>query len=105
MRKTKGKQRGRGERWWARLIERQGKSGRSVKDLCAKAGVTEQSFYFWRKKLAGRTSVVSGFTEVEVGLVNEYEIRCVNGRSVVVRGAVRVDQLRTVLFCAEEVAR
>lgn len=101
MKRNKGTQRGRGELWWVRLIERQAKSGRSVKELCAEAGVTEQSFYWWRKRLAGRGGTISGFTEVELGLVNECEIRCRSGRSVVVRGAVSAEVLQCVLHAAE----
>lgn len=76
-----------------------------MKELCAQYGVSDQGFYWWRKKLsAGRALAAASFTEVELGLVNEYEVRLKNGRSVVVRGAVSVEQLRTVLTCAEEVS-
>jgi hypothetical protein len=103
MEKSKATQQ-RGERWWQRLIEKQARTGERVVELCARHGVTPRAFYYWRR----RGAVVQanrGFTELEVGLVNECEIRCRNGRSVVVRGAVSPAVLANILMAAEEVGQ
>ena len=44
----------RGEDWRER-IEAQERSGVSVKQFCEQQGFTEQSFYFWRKRLRRQT--------------------------------------------------
>ena len=94
----------RAERWWARLIERQARTGKSVVELCSDSGVSAQSFYWWRRKLSAQTKrVQQSFTEMEVGVASEYEIRLRNGRSVVVRGTANVEELRSVLMVTEEV--
>ena len=36
---------------WAERIAAQGRSGMSVKQFCKEQGVTEYSFYAWRKRL------------------------------------------------------
>jgi len=36
---------------WAERIAAQGRSGMSVKQFCKEQGVTEYSFYTWRKRL------------------------------------------------------
>jgi len=35
------------------LFNRQQESGLNVKDFCSNEGVTESTFYYWRKKLQG----------------------------------------------------
>ena len=94
----------RGERWWQSLIEEQAKTGERVVELCARYGVTPRAFYYWRRRGAA-VQPNQGFTELEVGLVNECEIRCSNGRSVVVRGAVSPAVLANILMAAEEVGQ
>jgi hypothetical protein len=49
------------ERFWSELLERQARSGQSVRRFCGSAGVSEPSFYLWRKRLrsAKRTSATS----------------------------------------------
>ncbi len=39
--------------FWQMVIETWQSSGLSVRQFCAKEGLTEASFYFWRKKFAG----------------------------------------------------
>jgi len=36
---------------WAERIAAQGRSGKSVKQFCKEQGLTEYSFYAWRKRL------------------------------------------------------
>jgi hypothetical protein len=40
---------------WRELIEAQQRSGVSVRRFCEEQGFTEQSFYFWRKRLRKQT--------------------------------------------------
>ena len=94
----------RGERWWQRLVEEQAKTGERVVELCARNGVTPRAFYYWRRRGAV-AQPNQGFTELEVGLVNECEVRCRSGRSVVVRGAVSPAVLANILMAAEEVGQ
>jgi len=39
------------ERYWRELLERQARSGCSVRRFCGLEGVSEPSFYGWRKRL------------------------------------------------------
>lgn len=89
----------RDERWWQALLAEQASTKERIADLCARHGVTPWSFYSWRKRLRGKPQPV--FREVELGMVNEYEVRCRNGRSVVVRGAVTPAVLASILSIAE----
>jgi len=50
---------------WDSLIAAQKRSGLSVKQFCAERGFTEQSFYFWRKRLRQQTPM--RFALVETG--------------------------------------
>ena len=103
MEKSKANQQ-RGERWWQRLVEEQAKTGERVVELCSRYGVTPRAFYYWRRRDAV-AQPNQGFTELEVGLVNECEVRCRSGRSVVVRGAVSPAVLANILMAAEEVGQ
>ena len=37
---------------WRKLVDRQSKSDRSVREFCEQEGVSENSLYSWRRKLA-----------------------------------------------------
>jgi transposase-like protein len=39
---------------WREIVDRQAKSGLSIREFCAKAGVSQPSFYAWRKKFRER---------------------------------------------------
>ena len=39
---------------WREMLERQGDSGVSIREFCLNEGVSEPSFYAWRKKLGMR---------------------------------------------------
>lgn len=96
--KERGK---RGEAWWRKLVEKQEKSGGRVADICAEAGVSAWSFYQWRKRFSAPGRHKAGFTEVELGVVNEYEVKCRNGRSIIVRGAVTPSVLSSIIAVTE----
>jgi len=44
------------EEFWRRIVTRQPKSGLSIRAWCARHGVTEASFYAWRRTLARRAA-------------------------------------------------
>src|SRR5271154_5189269 len=44
------------ERTWRADVERQRRSKLTVRDFCADAGISEPSFYAWRRELARRDS-------------------------------------------------
>src|SRR5260370_8951588 len=48
---------------WAELIRQQGQSKLSVSSFCREHGVSDQSFYNWRKRLAGSEPVRFGLVE------------------------------------------
>jgi transposase len=56
---------GRKSEEWRERIAAQEQSGVSVKQFCEEQGFTEQSFYFWRKRLRRQTPL--RFALVETG--------------------------------------
>jgi transposase len=56
----------RDEAWRARLVA-QKQSGVSVKQFCEQQGLTEQSFYYWRKRLQAPTSMRFALVETRQG--------------------------------------
>jgi hypothetical protein len=54
----------RSEDWRARIAA-QKHSGVSVKQFCAQQGLTEQSFYYWRKRLQTPASMRFALVEAE----------------------------------------
>jgi transposase-like protein len=48
------------ERFWRRHIARQARSGISVRAYCEQHGVSEPSFYAWRRELARREGEAAG---------------------------------------------
>jgi hypothetical protein len=54
----------RDEAWRARISEQE-RSGVSVKQFCAQQGITEQSFYHWRKRLQTPGSMRFALVEAE----------------------------------------
>jgi transposase-like protein len=60
-----GKPASRGDYWRAQ-IEAQERSGKSIARFCKEQGLTEQAFYFWRKRLQNQQSVRFALLETEV---------------------------------------
>ena len=54
----------RDEAWRARISEQE-RSGVSVKQFCAEQGLTEQSFYYWRKRLQTLSSMRFALVEAD----------------------------------------
>jgi transposase-like protein len=44
-------------RYWSKLIAEQEASGQKVLPFCRERGITEPSFYYWRKRLRKSTPV------------------------------------------------
>jgi transposase-like protein len=63
-----GKAGGRGD-YWRIQIEAQERSGKSVARFCKDQGLTEQAFYFWRKRLRNQQPI--RFALLETGTVRQ----------------------------------
>ena len=57
MRPLNGEKRQARREYWQGLIAQQENSGKTVQAFCAQRGVTEASFYGWRKQLRASTPV------------------------------------------------
>ena len=60
----------RGE-YWRELIRQQAGSGQSVHAFCSERRLTEQSFYYWRKRLGTERSVTFAFAADGASANNE----------------------------------
>ena len=60
------------EVYWRDMLERQARSGLSVRRFCAEQDISEASFYGWRKKLIrrGRGKVAPSSRPAETGAAN-----------------------------------
>jgi len=50
---------------WAGILHERNESGLSVKDFCKGAGIHENSYYYWQKKL--REAACSGIMKTQAG--------------------------------------
>ena len=89
------------DQWRERIAEQEG-SGRSVKQYCKKQGLTECSFYAWRKRLRGSGPV--RFALVDRGAMRQepttersLELVLVSGERLRIGAGVDATTLRTVL--------
>ena len=57
------------ERVWRRIVEDQPGSGESVREWCERHGVSEPSFYAWRRELRKRDAAEGGQTLMPVTIV------------------------------------
>lgn len=57
-----GKQGGEKERYWEDMLNRQAASGLSIRRFCAKQGISQPSFYAWRRRLRAEKNDVSPAT-------------------------------------------
>ncbi len=53
------------EQLWRERVARQSRSKLSIREYCARAGVSEPSFYAWRRELARRDALASQAVPVE----------------------------------------
>ena len=87
---------------WRERLAAQRRSGLSVKQFCKEQGLTEYSFYAWRKRLRGEGPV--RFALVERGAVRQQpateaslELVLATGERLRIGAGVEVATLRTVL--------
>lgn len=97
---------GRGE-YWRDLIQQQAARGQSVHAFCAARGLTEQSFYYWRKRL--NTKVPVSFALVRTAAeseraVTEMVLEVGASRCLRIPEGVDAATLRTVLMVLREQA-
>jgi transposase-like protein len=64
-RSTLAKKLGTRDEEWRTRISAQERSGASVKQFCRQHGLTEQSFYYWRKRLQTPASMRFALVEAE----------------------------------------
>ena len=88
------------QKFWQDLIARQEQSGLGVRAFCVQQGVTEQSFYGWKKRLAAESVV--RFALVETGGSSgqpaaALELELASGERLRIGPGVDGATLRTVL--------
>ena len=97
------------EAFWRRAVAGQSRSGLSVKAWCRKQGLSESSFYWWRRELARRTAQTGQAAFVPIRVTEEgpgradqqIEIVLTDGRCVRVTGSVDRQALADVLDVLE----
>jgi hypothetical protein len=91
---------------WRDLIQQQIASGKSVHGFCSERRLTEQSFYYWRKRLNTEAPVsfalVSADGPVEKGTPLELDLG--SGQRLLIPPGVNAATLRTVLAVLREQA-
>ena len=91
----------RSERWRERIAQQE-RSGFSVQDFCKEQGVTEQSFYAWRKRLRNEQParfalVETGSAQRQPGTEGGLELILPRGERLRISAGVDATVLRTVL--------
>jgi transposase-like protein len=72
------------EEEWQRLVTEQAASGKSASSFCRERGITDNRFFYWRKRLseavkakpAGKFVSVGGTKLVELELESGIKVRC-----------------------------
>jgi len=57
---AKGRQPGKGEAYWRRVVRQQAASGGTIRDFCRRNRLRESTFYFWRRELLRRDGAWQG---------------------------------------------
>jgi hypothetical protein len=114
-----GRKKGQAAAFWCEKLELQGGSGFSAKEFCQLEGLSLQSFYQWRRKLAeqdeggagalrsvGREPTLPGFVPVLVAAQGNQpiEIAFPCGATVRVQHGADLALLQRVAACLAEVA-
>ena len=99
---TLGQRKAARSEYWQERIAEQERSGLSVQRFCEERGLTEQSFYLWRKRLRKREPVRFALVETEPAKrqsATEVGLELVMARGERLRISANVDPavLRTVL--------
>jgi hypothetical protein len=91
--------------YWRDVIKKQARSGQPVRAFCAERGLTEQSFYMWKKRLAPKAPVSFALVTAEgsggkQSVPMELELGC--GQRLRIPCGVDAATLRTVLSVLRE---
>ena len=92
---------------WADLIRQHEQSGVPVKDFCRDQGVSEPSFYSWRKRLASREPVKFALVDAGASVTNprassSVELILGSGDRLRIPAGADAATLRTVLSVLRE---
>jgi transposase-like protein len=87
--------------YWRKLIAEQEGGGQKVRPFCRERGITEPSFYYWRKRLRKRESVQFALLEtrptVTGSAISAFELVLTNGERLRIGKEVDAATLRMVL--------
>jgi transposase-like protein len=87
--------------YWRKLIAAQEGGGQKVGPFCRERGITEASFYYWRKRLRKRESVQFALLETRPTdsdrTTSAFELVLTNGERLRIADKVDAAALRTVL--------
>jgi transposase-like protein len=92
---------------WAELIRQQGQSKVSVSVFCREHGVSDQSFYSWRKRLSGGGPVRFALVEANAPVTRDslpFELILASGERLRIAPGADAATLRTVLNVLRECA-
>lgn len=90
---------------WRELIQQQDKSGLSVRIFCQQHGVSDQLFYWWRKRLGKREPVRFALVDAEAPKQQSQtglELWLSDGERLQITTGVDAATLRTVLAVLRE---
>jgi transposase-like protein len=91
---------------WAELVRQQGQSKVSVSAFCREHGISDQSFYNWRKRLSGSGSVRFALVDAGAPVTDErvaaVELNLATGDRLRIALGTDVATLRTVLTVLRE---
>jgi len=90
---------------WAELIQQQGQSKFSVSAFCGEHGVSDQSFYSWRKRLSGSEPVRFALVDANAPVTKDIlpvELILVSGDRLRIAPGADAATLRTVLNVLRE---
>ena len=90
---------------WAELVRQQQQSGLSVTSFCRQHGFSDQTFYNWRKRLAGSEPVRFALVAADATVTAEQlpiELFLVSGDRLRIASGTDAETLRTVLNALRE---
>ena len=89
------------ETYWRSVISQQKRSGLSIAAFCRKAGISERSFYSWRRRLVAQSGQAPAPQFVPISISPaaqaDFEIRLPGGVSVVASSGFDESSLRRLL--------
>ena len=91
--------------YWRNLVKQQVASGQPVSIFCSQRGLTEQSFYSWRKQLSRKTPVSFALVSTDGSAGNagaSLELELGAGQRLRILNGVDAATLRTVLTVLRE---